>query len=912
MKRSFFLIVLLAFVSNAFAQLPRTRIYALHPAGGKVGTTVDLKITSGSDLDGLTALKFSHPGITAAQKQQAPTNSWPLPKKLETAFSVTIKADVPPGAYEARAVGRHGVSNARIFVVSNRNEILEPAPNDSIADAKPVELGTIINGVADNGGYDMFKFAAKAGQRIIIDCQAERIDSKLDASMVLYDAKGRELLRDRNTIGRDPLIDFTAPSDGEYIVQVHDAVYVADASDFYRLSISDGPHVDFVFPPAGMPGTNNQYTVYGRNIGGSPVPGSELTINGDPLEKLTVQIQLPKDPNTVAPPIGTAIHAYEAAIDAISYQLKTNKGRSNPVRVGFATAKATIEKEPNNDPAKATKLTAPAEAAGWFSSGAPGSDDDWFEFEAKKGTVYRIDVFSHRLGYSTDVSMLIQQVTKDAKGKELVKDLQEVDDSNAGVTDTAFDTTTSDPSYRFAAPTDGKYRVLLRNINPGLAIYRLAIRPEQPDFHLIASSSFIDPQRKTAAAYPLLVYKGGVETIDILALRHGFNGDIQITAENLPQGVKCDGTTIAAGRNSAPLIFTASSDAADWVGPIRIIGKAKVNDTEITREARGGEVQWSGRQNAVHGSSRVTGGIALAVGSSWTFPFAIDLAKSKSFATARGGKISIPVKVTRQGGFKETMSLKVNGLPKEITAKAISLDAKKNEGTLELTVQTKANATRYSATIATATQVKFAKDKDASKRAAEDKKKITEIVKKFEADYKQAADNAKAAAKEAKPELDKLAKEAKSKLDGAKTALKTADANIKKAATLAKENNVKISVPVAVFTLDVTPLPLKVEIGKPSGALKPEGKVEIPVTIERLYGFADEVTLELELPKGFSGVKPVTVKISKDQTTATIVAAAAKKVTAGKHQFRIEARAKFNNQNLENDHPFEITIEAGG
>ena len=50
---------------QAAPSVPQPKIYALSPSGGKAGTVVDVRITSGTDLDGAQKLLFSHPGITA-------------------------------------------------------------------------------------------------------------------------------------------------------------------------------------------------------------------------------------------------------------------------------------------------------------------------------------------------------------------------------------------------------------------------------------------------------------------------------------------------------------------------------------------------------------------------------------------------------------------------------------------------------------------------------------------------------------------------------------------------------------------------------------------------------------------------------------------------------------------------------
>ena len=54
-----------------------------------------------------------------------------------------------------------------------------------------------------------------------------------------------------------------------------------------------------------------------------------------------------------------------------------------------------------------------------------------------------------------------------------------------------FDASSDDPSYKFAVPEDGTYRLMVRDQfgdgrkDPSF-VYRLAIRPPEPDFRLLA------------------------------------------------------------------------------------------------------------------------------------------------------------------------------------------------------------------------------------------------------------------------------------------------------------------------------------------------------------------------------------------------------------------------------------------
>jgi len=156
---------------------------------------------------------------------------------------VTISSNATPGLCEARVVGRFGVSNPRAFAMGSLSETIEGSTNNSVASATEVPLQTIVNGHADANAMDYYKFSTKKGQRILIECLAREIDSRMDAALGLLDANGREL--DRNRPGG--LLDFTAPGDGQYLLKVHDFTYRGGEEYFYRLSLSTQPHIDFIF-----------------------------------------------------------------------------------------------------------------------------------------------------------------------------------------------------------------------------------------------------------------------------------------------------------------------------------------------------------------------------------------------------------------------------------------------------------------------------------------------------------------------------------------------------------------------------------------------------------------------------------------------------------------------------------------
>ena len=130
-------------------------------------------------------------------------------------------------------------------------------------------LGAVVTGSADAGAVDFFRFSAKQGQRLLINCHGQRIDSRIDATLALYNSDGVQIKHVRDVAGRDPIIEFVAPEDGEYYVGVYDFEYNGGGEYFYQLAVHEGPYASFVFPPVGMPGETGKFTIYGHNLPGS-------------------------------------------------------------------------------------------------------------------------------------------------------------------------------------------------------------------------------------------------------------------------------------------------------------------------------------------------------------------------------------------------------------------------------------------------------------------------------------------------------------------------------------------------------------------------------------------------------------------------------------------------------------------
>jgi hypothetical protein len=372
-------------------------------------------------------------------------------------------------------------------------------------------------------------------------------------------------------------------------------------------------------------------------------------------------------------------------VDGFEYRLQTPQGAANPVLISFASAPVISEVEPNNSSAKAQKLAVPCEIAGQFF---PANDVDTFAFDAKKGEVWRIEILSDRLGLPTNPFLTIERDGAAA---------QEIYASEANVGTLRFSTLNNDPSTRLEVKEDGTYRVQVRDLfgasrKDPRCVYRLSIRPEAPGFRLAA---VVEPplekkDERTAAPRPALIREGGTTAIRVIAFRRdGFTGDIELHAEGLPAGVKCLPTKILAGKDDGYLFLTADEKVERWIGAIRVVGKARIGDADVTQEARGGSVVWTVtdfNNDAVR--ARLTRDFVVAVGSTEPAPITIQGAEEKVWEVASGGKLEIPLKVTRRGEFKEALKLSAAGAPEIDKAKEIDIDAKAERATATIDLAT--------------------------------------------------------------------------------------------------------------------------------------------------------------------------------------------------------------------------------
>jgi hypothetical protein len=893
----------------AFGQLPTAQLTSVFPPGGKQGSAVEVTV-AGADLDDLEKLVFNHPGLSAVAKMIAATELEPTPRPVPNQFTVKIAADVPPGVYEARAAGRFGLSNPRSFAVGVLNELTDGGGNNAAEKAVEVAIGSTVNGRVEANNYDFFRLNLKSGERVLIDVAAERLDSRLDGTLVLLGPDGNEIAREKGGIGADPVLDFTAPAAGAYTLKLHDAVYGGGEPYFYRMTVSAAPFVDFVFPPCGPAGSSNQYTLYGRNLPGGQL-AEGLSIGGVPLQKLPVIIPLPAGD---APRCQLAVTAgsplKQAWQDAIAFRLPTIAAPANPVPIYFSKSPTVVvEQEPNGEPKSAQKVAIPCEYAGQFY---PQRDSDWVEFEAKKGQTYWIEVISSQLGLDSDPAFTLFRVTKNDKGEEQMSEIAQVDDTPERTRQIGadYDATSDDPAYKFVVPDDGAYRLLVRDQfgdgrkDPSF-VYRLSIRTPDPDFRLLAYPVSPPANQQQANLTPLAsacVRKGGAAAIGLSVQRRDeYAGEIAVSVEGLPPGVICSGAVLGGTADEGALVLVAAEDASNWAGPIKVIAKGKDGDKEVVREARYGVAVWgSPNRQQQPGEFRLAPCFSLGVIGGDMEPALVRIGEDKVYETALGGSVELPIKLDRRGDFKDAVKLVAMGVAQPMKPKDVTLAADAKEGKLEITLnQQNLKPGAYTFYLrGESKRSKYARNPDAISAAEAEQKRLAEMLAALASEVKstgEAKDEAAHKASQEKlKEAEKLKTQADKRLDEAKKANQPKDVNF-----------ALVSTPIR---LRVHASPFKITSAAMAGPIKPAEKQQLSVQFERLYGMTGDVELLFDPPAGVKGLPAQKVAVAKDQSDGKLEIAAEGDATPGEHACTLRVRGKFNNVQVETSTQVTVTI----
>jgi len=616
-------LALAALAAASVASASSPVLNAVRPPGGQRGTELELTL-SGARLGDAQEILWYQPGITTLGLEPAENGN-------SVKANIRIEPDARLGLYEFRIRTATGISHLRTFTVGPFPEVAEAEPNNDFEQPQEIPLNVTVSGVAQNEDVDYYVVEARKGQRITAEVEGIRLGITLfDPYVAILDQDRFELARsdDAPLVRQDAIAQIEAPEDARYIIEVRESAYQGNGNCHYRLHVGTFPRSRTAVPLGGPAGE----TVEVRWIG---------DITGERVEAVT----LPPEPN---PDFGLVVEDERGVAP-----------QPSPFRVSpFGNV---IEAEPNNNHNEATPFPAPPIALNGVIE--TDGDVDHFAFEAKKGQAFDVRVYARQLGSPLDSVLWVAK-----KGGGNI----EANDDQGG----------PDSSLRFTAPEDGTYIVGLRDhLTKGSPThsYRIELTPVEPLLTLRPQNE--NPQIGVITA---AVPKGNRRSLLINASRANFGGDLELRAEDLPDGVTLEAGTMTGNIATMPIVLAAAPEAEGGGRLATILGDLADPETSVPAVFSHTVELVQGRNNRPFWTRTVD---RLAVAVAEVAPYSIEVVEPQA-PLVRGGAMRLKVVATRAEGFTAPISVRLPWNPPGIgSSRSVSIP----EGQTEASIPMNAN-----------------------------------------------------------------------------------------------------------------------------------------------------------------------------------------------------------------------------
>lgn len=448
---------------------------------------------------------------------------------------VTVAQGTPTGLYEMRLSGRRGLSNPLRFHVGEFVEHLESEPNDKgQGNAYDASRPFLLNGQVMPGDVDRFRFIGRAGQKLVFQARARELIPYLadavpgwfQATLRVTNGEGEEVaFVDDFEYRPDPVLFFQVPADGEYTVEIRDAIYRGREDFVYRLQIGETPFVASIFPLGARLGEERVAKIVGWNLDRSNL---KLNTKGERVRSRLGRV-------------------------------KSSRGFSNSFLYALGTAPVKVEGE---SVVSGDTIVIGETVAGLVSQ---KGERDVFSFSGNAGQLVHLEVRARRLGSPLDSRLLL--LGSDGK---VLSEADNLPPENRGL-----HTDHADSLIEFELPESGIYTVRLDDVQGrgGESFgYLLETGQPEPNFDLLV--------------YPsgLMISPGGSRSVSVKAFRRsGFEGPIKLTLGKDDKGFKLSGGVIPEGQDSAEIVLTASAETGLY--ELNIFGSASSEDSRLWRRA---------------------------------------------------------------------------------------------------------------------------------------------------------------------------------------------------------------------------------------------------------------------------------------------------------------------------------------
>jgi hypothetical protein len=423
----------------------------------------------------------------AAQQQLKPGNT---PQRA--IFDVVLAADAVPGYYNLRVVSEGGVSLPVIVGVDR-------LPQQSLA-ATTAALPVALHGNVGGSQVVETTIQGTAGQKLLVEVEAQRLGSALRPVVHLYDAKRRQVAWSWNmpALGGDTRLEATLADAGRYTIALHDSEYGTPGSGFYRMKIGQWSYIDHTFPSAVASGQPAALELLGL----SPAP----------------KLDLPAASAAGVLPLAWPVDA-------------TWSGPRPWIRVNS-------QPELIEQPATAAPQELPAGPTAVSGRLAAPFEEDRYRLPVTPGGKLRFEVFAERCGSPVDAAILIRNENGDllARGEDGPETLDPVLDYAVPANVTAI--------LACVVETQGRA--------DASCLYRLTLDlPDapRPDFQVSTVTQRIS------------VPVGGRMIVPVVAERRGYVGPIDLAADALPGGLRLENAQIPAGADGTLVTVVRDEDS---------------------------------------------------------------------------------------------------------------------------------------------------------------------------------------------------------------------------------------------------------------------------------------------------------------------------------------------------------------
>ena len=541
----------------------------MQPWGAQRGTAVRVTLT-GYDLTDDVRILTNLPGALTELTAERPGRELPL--------LVEIAKDAEIGSYPIRVETKAGISNVLLFTVGPFKEQTEAESetmpqmysNDSAETAEQVTLPATVNGLLRGTDRDWYRVSGAAGEKVVVEVEARRIGSAIDATLEVRDSAGNTIARnnDARGIDVDPRTEVTVPADGAFFVEVHDARFSDQKMNFYRLRVGRYTFADAVFP-----------------LGWKRGEAMDVQLLGGNLDK----------PLTVKPDLS----AEATAAGFAALRLPDENG---PLPLLMVVGDGDEMLEPGgNGP---YELKPEVVVNGRI---AAAGEVDRYRLKVKRGEQWMIETQAAGLGTSALYGLL---TLYDAEGKKLASAGDQEPEEPLSIISSAGETF-GDPHLGFEIPAGASdVTISIEDLlgRGGLDYgYRLVARRQPPDFTLTLGTPFVT------------IPKDGSSVVNVSADRRGFMGAIRLIVEGLQGDVDSRGGHIPAeeggmttSRNSrnGVVTLTPKSDAETRELALTVWGEGVTEDGRKIRV----RAQPPGMQTGVMGRGQ------KAVTAAWLAP----------------------------------------------------------------------------------------------------------------------------------------------------------------------------------------------------------------------------------------------------------------------------------------------------